>query len=238
MILETIIKLILEVALFLIASYFIFYRSWLKSLGKEVAKLSTARDLTSITESIKNDFKESIETYKNKLDEELSLKIEPLKSELNKQNISHQIQYSYLHQERAKVLIELYQKLQELYSAMANWTAIVQPVFEDAEKEREERAIRANTALLDFKNYFQLNKLFFNQTFCSSIEVLIKEYWDKAWDFGYKQQRVLEGKLTREEFREYSKELSGISKELSQKIPPMIDEIEKICRGILNVEEE
>lgn len=235
---EDIITVAIEVVLFLVASYFIFYKSWLKSFGNEVAKLSTAEDMTKITESVKKDFSESLESYKSKLNEELTLKIEPLKAELNKQNISHQIQYTFLHQERGKVLVDLYKKLQELSSAMADWTAVIQPIIEDADKEREARAIRANAALFDFKNYFVLNKIFFSKSFCNSIEELIKVYWDKGWDFGYAQNRILAGNLPPDYFKEYSKELSAISKELREKIPPMITEIEDLCRCILSVKDE
>lgn len=238
MTIDRILFILLEVGLFLVASYFIFYKSWLKSLGKEIAKLATAKELTEITEEVKKDFNESLESYKSKLNEELSLKIEPLKAELDKQNISHQIQFTFLHQERGKVLFDLYQKLQELYSAMADWTATIQPVFEDADKEREARGARANKALLDFKNYFVLNKIFFSKSFCKSVEELIQVYWDKGWNFGYAQNRILEGNLPKDYFKEYSKELSAISKELKEKIPPMISEIEDLCRYILNVQEE
>jgi len=238
MTIDKILEYVIEVALFLGASYFIFYKSWLKSLGKEVAELLTAKDLTIITESVKKDFKESIELYKSKLNEELSLKIEPIKSELSKQNISHQIQFSFLHQERAKVLIELYKKLHELQSAMADWTAVIQPVKEDADKEREERAIRANAALVDFKNFYIPNKIFFTKSFCESIDEILKEYWDKGWNFGWAQARILEGNLPADYFKDYSKELSEISKEIREKIPPKILELEDKIRSILNVKDE
>lgn len=235
---ETIIKLVIEVILFLIASYFIFYKSWLKSLGNEVAKLATTEKFSQLTESVKKDFNESLEAYKSKLNEELSVKIEPIKAELNKQNISHQIQYSFLHQERGKVLVDLYKKLQELYSAMADWTATIHPVIEDGDKEMKERNIRANKALIDFRNNFVLNKIFFSKAFCKSIQVLIDVYWDKGWDFGYAQNRILEGNLPPDYFKEYSTQLSSISKELREKIPPMMAEVEDLCRKILNVHEE
>jgi len=104
---EQIVQILIEVILFLIASYFLFYKSWLTALGKEVAKLSTVDELTRLTEKVKKDFQEQMEVYKSKLSEELTLKIEPLKSDLAKANITHQIQFSFLHQERAKIILEL-----------------------------------------------------------------------------------------------------------------------------------
>lgn len=235
---QTILELVIEIALFLIASYFIFYQSWLKSLGNELAKLTTVKDLTKLTEEVKKDFNESIESYKSKLNQELSSKIEPLKAELNKQTISHQIQYSYLHNERAKVIIELYKKLQELYSAMSEWTSPIQPVIKNADDERQERAERANKAFIEFKNYYLYNKIFFTKAFCLSIDDLIKDYWDKSWDFGYTQKQILEGNMPREYFVKLSKELSAISKEMREKIPLKILEIEDSFRSILYVEDK
>ena len=232
------IELLIKVSLFLIASYFIFYKSWLKSLGNEVAKLSTREQLTELEEKVKKDFNEKIESYKSKLNEELALKIEPIKSELAKNNINHQIEYGYLHQERAKVILELYRKLQELHSAMMNWTATLQPIIEDAEKESQERTIRVNKAIDDFKNYYIPNKLFFSEKFCEFIDELFKEYWDKGWEFGYSKARIDSGQVTAEYFKHYSDEMSKVSKELRETLPEKLQEMESRFRKVLKVEEE
>lgn len=226
-----------ELILFLVASYFLFYNSWLKAMGREVAKLSTIEALTKLKEDIKIDFSEKLEAYKSKLSEELSLKIEPLKSELARNNITHQIQFAYLHQERATVILELYKKLQELHSAMISWTAFIQPVIVDAESESQERTKRVNLATTDFKNYYITNKLFFSKSFCGFIDEVFKEYWDKGWEFGYDQGRINSGNLDNEQFQHYSSEMVRISKEIREKLPPKIQEIEDKFRAILNVKE-
>lgn len=235
---EQIIQIVVEVIIFLLASYFIFYKSWLTALGNEVAKLSTIKQLTKLSESVKKDFNEQIENYKNKLNEELTLKIEPLKSELAKNNITYQIQFGFLHQERAKIILELYKKLIELHSAMVDWTNFMHPIIEDGEKESQERTKRANIALHDFKNFYLLNKIFFSKIFCNYIEDVFKEYWDKGWDFGYRQERIKSGQLTGEYLKDYEKDMSKISAELKESLPPKIDEIEAKFRKILNVEED
>ncbi len=228
----------INVLLFLIASYFLFYKSWLKALGNEVAKLSTKSQLTKLEEDVKKEFNEKLESYKSKLSEELSLKIEPIKSELAKNNITHQIQFGYLHQERGKVTLELYKKIQELHSAMISWTATLQPIIEDAEKEATERTNRVNRAMDDFRNYYIVNKLFFSAKFCEFIDGIFQVYWDKGWEFGYKQARVQSGQVTQEYFNEYSKEMTKISREIRDELPKKITELEIKFRKILNVEEE
>lgn len=235
---EQIIQILVELTLFLIASYFLFYKSWLTELGKEVAKLSTVEELTRLTETVRKDFQVQMEQYKSKLSEELTLKIEPVKSELAKSNITHQIQFGFLHQERAKVIIELYKKLVELHSAMVNWTNFMHPIIEDAEKESQERTKRANLALHEFRNFYLLNKLFFSKTLCIYIDDVFKEYWDKGWDFGYRQERLRSGQLKKEYFKEYLDDMSKISKELKTSLPQKIDELETMFRKLLNVNDE
>ena len=219
---EKIIEIGAELILFLVASYFIFYKAWLKSLGTEVAKLSTAEDLTKIQETVKSDF---------------NTKIEELKSTLSKNNISYQIQYSHLHQERSKAIVELYRKLQELHSAMVDFTATMKPVIEDADKEEEERNVRANKALMDFKNYYILNKVFFDKIFCKYVDEVFKVYWDKGWEFGFKSGRMKSGQLGKEDFKDYLSETSAISKEIRDELPHKIEEIETEIRKMLGVEE-
>ncbi|MEJ5053699.1 hypothetical protein [Sphingobacterium sp. MYb382] len=235
---EKFIEIVIELILFLIASYFLFYKSWLNQLGKETAKLSTAEELTRLTENVKKDFQEKMEVYKSSLSEELSLKIEPIKSELAKANITHQVQFAFLHQERAKIIIELYKKLVELHSAMVNWTNFMHPIIEDGEKESEERAKRASAALYDFRNFYLLNKLFFPKSLCTYIDAVFNEYWDKGWDFGFRQDRLKSRSLTGDSYKEYLKDMSKISDELKNSLPQKIDELETKFRKILNVEDE
>jgi hypothetical protein len=121
---------------------------------------------------------------------------------------------------------------------MSDWTATMHPVIEDGDKEMKERNFRANKALFDLQNHFVLNKIYFSNTFCLSIQAVIDVYWEKGWDFGYAQNRILEGNLPQDYFKEYSTQLSEISKELREKIPPMISEVEDLCRKILNVQDD
>lgn len=235
---EYIIEIITAVILFLIASYFIFYKAWLKALGNEVAKLSTVEELTNLEENVKKEFNESLEAYKARLNEELSLKIEPLKAELDKNNITYQIQFGFLHQERAKVILELYHKLIELHSAMVDWTAFLHPVVEDAEKEDAARINRVNQAIYEFQNFYVSNKLFFQKSFCDFIDGFFKEYSDKGWEFGYSQGRIKSGEVTKEYYKEYTEKMSKISHEIRDNFPAKISEIEDKFRKLLKVEDE
>lgn len=232
---EKIAEIIIEVVIILGAFYFLFFKSWLKALGREVAKLSTIEQLTRLTEGVKKNFNEEMEAYKSKLNEELNQKIEPLKAQLAKSNITHQIEYNFLHQERSKAILELYRKLIELHSAMIDWTRDFQAVIEDAEKENQERIKRVNIAMADFNNFYLFNKVFFSETFCEYIDAVFKEYRSKGWDFGYRQERIKSGQLTAQYMEDYSKDLNKIASDLQTNLPGKIKEIENMVRKMLNV---
>jgi len=104
---ETAIEIIIEVILFLIASYFLFYRSFLKEIGKQQAKIVTAEELTTIQENVKQDFRTQIENYKSKISEQLTYKVENLKADLAKNNISYQISLAELTKMRFVKIEEL-----------------------------------------------------------------------------------------------------------------------------------
>jgi hypothetical protein len=216
------VNLMLNIVIIGVTVYMAFIKSYFKEKGKNLATIEDIGEITKIVENVKIHF---------------NIEIEGLKSTLQKQNISYQIQYSFLHQERGKVLVDLYKKLLELHSAMLEWTAELHPIYKDADKEMEERLQRANVTLYDLKNYFEINKIFFTKSFCNPIEELIDICMKKGWDFGFAQKRILEGELPNDYFKIYSDSLKEISKELREKIPPMISNIEDLCRTILNVEE-
>jgi hypothetical protein len=205
---------------FLVISYFLFYQSFIKALGKETAKLVTVEDLTKIEESVKQDFRKEIE---------------PIKAQLNKENISHQIEYTFLHQQRGKVLVALYQKLQELHSSMASWTATMQPIMEDADKEELSRAVRVDSAYNECRNYFINHKLFLSKDFSNSINDVLGDYGDLGWDFGYKLMAIRQRGLHPSTYKQFSEEISKISDDVRVKIPPKLVEIETQFRLMLGV---
>jgi len=104
---EIAIEIIVEVILFLIASYFLFYKSFLKEMGKQQAKIITTEQLTQIEENVKQDFRTKIEDYKSKISEQLTFKVESLKADLTKNNISYQISLAELTKMRFEKIEEL-----------------------------------------------------------------------------------------------------------------------------------
>jgi len=196
-------------------------------------------------------FKETIELRKNELDQKLEqhkLNLEKEKNvfqhTLNEQLEEHknklelikeeyQIQFTHLHQERAAVIKELYQKLIELHSAMHSFTRTIHPVQKDAEEESRKRANRVNVALMEFQNYYSANRIFIPKNTCEKIDKLLEQYSDKGWDFNYFQGELKLGLLEKKTYLEYYKKCREISNQIKDKFPVLITEIEDLFREIL-----
>jgi len=216
------IEILIEISGFLVLSYILFYKSWLKSLGSEMAKLLTRKDLVLIEENVKKNFNE---------------KLEELKSTLAKNNISHQIEFDYLHRRQAEAAVEIYQKLQELHSAAVDGIKSCYPEKPDPVRDEEVRRQRLHNTINDFQDYFVKNKIFFPESFCKEIKEILKDYWRKSLEYSYMKKINTGEESQSENHEDFIKEINHISKEINDKIPKQLDKIEKRIRSILKIEE-
>ncbi len=100
--------------------WLILFKSYFKEKGKNLATIEDIGEITTEVESVKKDFSEKFENYKSKLNEELSLKIEPLKSMLQRENITYQINLAELTKARFDRIDSLYIDLITLQKYISN----------------------------------------------------------------------------------------------------------------------
>ncbi|WP_282050821.1 MULTISPECIES: hypothetical protein [Maribacter] len=187
-------------------------------------------------------FTETIELKKTELNQEL----ENHKKHLEQQNKDFQhnldiklnefnIQFSKLHQDRAEVIKQLYNKLIEMQASMTVFTRKIHPIIEDAEKESQERIDRVNKALQDFVNYYMPNKIYFDKSLGKKLDNLSNEYRTKGWDFAQKSKLLSEYRMTKDVYDRYQKNLDNISEDIIKEFPKIIEELEDEFRTILGV---
>lgn len=148
--------IIIEVILFVAASYFIFYKSYIKELGKKVAELSIVKELTEKVESVKQKFNEDLEAFRGDIQKDVAKEIQPLIAALDKENIGFQIYTS----EYARIR---FQRLDELYGALYYFQKfvidnLINYVYNDP-KEFEDRR----------KLYFKLSSEVFDKIKLASL---------------------------------------------------------------------
>lgn len=88
-----------------------------------------------------------------------------------------------LHEKHVNIIDQMYKHLVELDSAMRDMTAVMKPVYEDAEKENRERIERAHKAFKEYNNYFLFHKLYFKEDVCNLLETIQKDYWSANYDY-------------------------------------------------------
>lgn len=101
----------------------------------------------------------------------LAKKLEAYKNELNIASITHQIQFSTLHKERALVIKELYDRLYDYKIALIfffNSDLNKTHPSEDLSKRLEDWT----KAVLSFSEYFHKNRIYFSESQCEIIDQL------------------------------------------------------------------
>ncbi len=117
---EQIIDYLFKAITIWIGIYLVFFKSYLGEKGKNLAKLEDIGKITQIIEEAKYEYTNKLEEYKAKLNEELTLKVEPIKSLLQKENISYQISLAELTKIRYVKIEELVLSIIELQNFIRN----------------------------------------------------------------------------------------------------------------------
>lgn len=126
----------------------LFSKSFISSLGEKTAELLTTKQKTLIQESVKSEFA--------------------------KNNIAYEADYTFFNTERNKVCIELFRKLNRVYSASFNLTSLLDDVNdiriqEDYKKGKDE----FDKARKDFFDSYVSNRIFLKEDICKKLEDFI-----------------------------------------------------------------
>ncbi|MDT3434718.1 hypothetical protein [Haloarcula sp. 1CSR25-25] len=115
-------------------------------------------------EAITNYFDKELTKYEKEVDKELNR----FQAELEKDKL----QFSQLHNERAKITAELYKKFVLFEEDMRS---LVNPVEVGDEPSKDEKFQPAAESGNEFRNYYMKNKIYFPADICQTIESLDQE---------------------------------------------------------------
>ncbi|WP_420318749.1 hypothetical protein [Ekhidna sp.] len=104
----------------------------------------------------------------------LKKSIETHKSELERINFSHQIQFASLHKERATVIKELYYRLYDYQTTVLHFF-LVELSDEDPEGDFRNRLKEWKVAVLNFSPYFHKHRIYFDKDLCLTLDNLNNE---------------------------------------------------------------
>ncbi len=149
--------------------------------------------------------------------------------------LEHQTRFTKLHEQRAAVITELYQRMDRIRQL---WEASARSVRFNSEPSPDDQQIMASRlshALVDF--YFQ-NKLFFERELCQAMEELFRANWEVLASIGAAStldQFVASGDVAAATSRRTF--LVSANDVILNKLPPVMATVESKMRSMLGITE-
>lgn len=158
--------------------------------------------------------------------EKLTTTVEGIKSSFDMAKLTHQIQYSKLHERRAAVIETFYEKMTRLQNGMRALTAAIKfgtaDSFEEDEKVRKKEVAEAFN---EFNKLYLEKRLFFKTSERVIIEDIVKDYVDKVVEYAWPQQSR-DYNMTPEQRKLTLEKSQAASKYIAEEIPKKIDQLE------------
>lgn len=188
------------------------------------------RIITNSADKKMENFRSEIEVKNRKLQSELDIERDKLKVQIEEIKWKN----SKLHDKQAEIIEFLYNKLVNLDKSIRKYTAIVKlvPIDELERKKTEKQQLTdVEHNFTEFLDYFESNKIFFNEKICKAIEELISIYNDKMHDYIFSKDLIREGmELSdiKEELKKSHEAAIFIKREMPSKLKIIEDEFRKI----------
>ena len=141
---------------------------------------------------------------------------------------------SKLHDERLKIISDLYEKIVTLDSAMHNMTQLWKLGSADAELDKKNENARielASKSYIDFQEFYLKRKIFFKKSTCILIDKINSDYFDSYWDYTYKNR------FGGGDFEFNFKLAKKAGEKVKEEIPPVLESIENEFRIVIGAEE-
>ncbi len=167
-------------------------------------------------------FAKSLEKHKAKLNKESDAAIAKLNADLRIQAFKHEKSFTILQEKRALVIEELYFKLCECIRFIGSF---VNSEF-IGEEDKDEKAKKVVSAISEFSAYFESKKIYFDSSFCDSVDKVFHNAADIAIDCGI--NGYASGKDKRDAFR------ANFSK-MQNEVYPLLRKLAEDFRALLGV---
>ncbi len=155
-----------------------------------------------------------------------SHEIERYKTELLKDQDKYRITYEKLHLERAEVISEIYRKI---VLVERNFEIMMSPLQRFSEDQKMENRMRAIDSAKDFIDYFDQNRIFFEESLVKKLEEVEDLFWDSWSDW------MLSQDLRLDNMKDARKKESDAWDKLKNKFPSIKKGVEDKFREIIGI---
>ncbi len=163
-----------------------------------------------------------LEKFKIELQARYNTEIERLRAELRIAAFERETRFARLHEHRGRVIAELYGRLAKMHATLADYLGPLQVGGEQDHRERGNKAAECHNELFE---YFNENRIYFEESFCSEMDKL-DEKIRRAWvEFHAHPPEQRHGRVWIEVWKQFQDD-----------VPPLRRQIEQTLRGMLGVE--
>jgi len=147
----------------------------------------------------------------------------------------HQTRFTKLHEARAAVITELYQRMDKVRQL---WEASVRPLRFHGETSPEEQQGQASRVSLELQEFYYQHKLFLDEELCQAIEDLFRTNWHVLSEVGAASTLERPGPTADPAAVASRKMLLDRAKDVILKdLPPILLRVETKMRSMLGVSE-
>lgn len=167
---------------------------------------------------------------KKYLEKSLDKDLEKFKANLEKESVEFKIRYEKLHGERVEVIKEVYKKIVKTHASISSLIHPMQMVGEPTQKEKGKIAEKDGNDLIE---YYEENRIFFEERLAEEIDALLSEF-RKVWaDF---QASRISKELNDHETA--TDQWFGAWNRFLEKVPNIKKQLENRFRNILGINHE
>jgi hypothetical protein len=203
---------------------------FLKWIGSSALFLGFAGWL--IREIIKHFLSQNTETYKVNLTKDVEVFKASLKAASDKALLEYDIKFRSLHNRRAEIIAEMYEKLVDAISKAASF---LRPFQGSGEPSQFDKYIEANNSIVAFFSYFDRRRIFLSEELCERISTIVDKIRDPVIDFSsYITNPGLSEETAKEKLETWRQAWNSVSK---TEVPVARRELENEFRRILGSHE-
>lgn len=156
--------------------------------------------------------------------------LEKFKTDLEKTSIEFKIRYEKLHSERVEVIKEVYKKISRAYRS---FFSLLKPLQEAGELNQTEKSNEAAKNANDLFDYYEDNRIFFEEKLAVEIDFLISAFHD-AWNkFRYANEARECGS-----HKEAVNERIAAWDQIKKEVPKVKNRLENEFRMIIGIKNE
>jgi hypothetical protein len=177
--------------------------------------------------NVRQRYARELEEHKASLKISGEIALERLKAQLHAEAAIANIRYSTQYEKAAEVLVGLHKSLNDVFNAVAAYTAVVETPQMGTKKHRRDEF---NRKINEFRDYFRENKIFLPRALASKAKEVESELFETA-------QRFATGVESPEEGTDKTREWAATYSQLTEHVRPLFDSLEEQFRRMLGINE-